>query len=248
MMIDELELELRKLPGVLAAGFTERDEVLFIQLHISGEADPSVTTQAARIAYRSSEIPVAVELIRWKDVQSLENASEDEGANNNRNGHNPIANLRTVDLAPEPDEEDVFEIAVHEEIDLTAEAQENELRVRLSAVLTFPDTDELEVHATLGGQRSVGRSEASHGLSGAVNATLDALHEFVTDLPYKTAWVREVTPAPGEGFVVAVALEGNEPMRYGIASGNSPLEAAARATLQALNRSLVRDFQSFVVD
>ena len=35
--LDDLELELRKLPGVHAAGFEERDDVLLIQLHAGTE-------------------------------------------------------------------------------------------------------------------------------------------------------------------------------------------------------------------
>ena len=32
--LDDLELELRKLPGVKAAGFDQRDDVLLVQLQI----------------------------------------------------------------------------------------------------------------------------------------------------------------------------------------------------------------------
>ena len=39
--LDDLELELRKLPGVRAAGFDERDDVLLVQLHVGGRAQPS---------------------------------------------------------------------------------------------------------------------------------------------------------------------------------------------------------------
>ena len=55
MNVDDLELELRKLPGVRAAGFTERDDVLLIQLQVSGETPPpNLPLQATRIAYRHS--------------------------------------------------------------------------------------------------------------------------------------------------------------------------------------------------
>ena len=40
MNVDDLELELRKLPGVRSAGFTERDDVLLIQLQVSGDTPP----------------------------------------------------------------------------------------------------------------------------------------------------------------------------------------------------------------
>ena len=69
MNVDDLELELRKLPGVRAAGFTERDDVLLIQLQVSGDDPPSnLPLQATRIAYRHSDKPVALEVVRWRVV------------------------------------------------------------------------------------------------------------------------------------------------------------------------------------
>ena len=69
MNVDDLELELRKLPGVRAAGFTERDDVLLIQLQVSGDNPPAnLPLQATRIAYRHSEKPVALEVVRWRVV------------------------------------------------------------------------------------------------------------------------------------------------------------------------------------
>ena len=65
--VDDLELELRKLPGVRTAGFTDRDDVLLIQLQVSGETRRSnLPLQATRIAYRHSEKPVALEVVRWR--------------------------------------------------------------------------------------------------------------------------------------------------------------------------------------
>jgi hypothetical protein len=113
-------------------------------------------------------------------------------------------------------------------------------RVRLLAVLTFPDTDELEVHLTLDGRRTIGRAAASRGLLAAVEATLDALRSFVPDLGYDPAWARTLETSTGEGFLVAAGLVGGEDNapRHGLASGSSAIEAAARACLQALNRSI----------
>ena len=34
-ILDDLELELRKLPGVRAAGFDQHEDVLFVQLHLA---------------------------------------------------------------------------------------------------------------------------------------------------------------------------------------------------------------------
>ena len=37
--LDDLELELRKLPGVKAAGFDEREDMLLVQLHLGDRID-----------------------------------------------------------------------------------------------------------------------------------------------------------------------------------------------------------------
>ena len=61
MNVNDLELELRKLPGVRAAGFTERDDVLLIQLQVSG-GQPAVEPAAAgRPASRT-----ATRISRWR--------------------------------------------------------------------------------------------------------------------------------------------------------------------------------------
>ena len=69
--LDDLELELRKLPGVRAAGFDERDDMLLVQLHVGDRSateatDVPVPVSAVRIAARHSDRPVAVEIVRWR--------------------------------------------------------------------------------------------------------------------------------------------------------------------------------------
>ena len=65
--LDDLELELRKLPGVRAAGFTDRDDMLVVQVQVSGDdPSPGLSQQAARIAYRHADKPVALEVVRWR--------------------------------------------------------------------------------------------------------------------------------------------------------------------------------------
>ena len=67
--LDDLELELRKLPGVHSAGFEERDDVLLIQLHAGPErSEQPLPVAATRIAARHSDRPVAVEVVRWRDA------------------------------------------------------------------------------------------------------------------------------------------------------------------------------------
>ncbi len=216
MKLDDLELELRKLPGVRAAGFTETDEMLLVQVQVTSAAPgASLAQQAARIAYRHADRPVALEIVRWRTPALPPPAPE------------PIA---PPPVAPAP----VVPVGVE---DLAAPGRFP--RVRLLAVLTFPDTDELEVHLTFAGRRVIGRATASATVTGAVRATLEGLAEFAPGLGASVGWAEDVPGHDGTGAaVVACGLRVGEQTVLGIASGGSRIEAAARATLHALNRSL----------
>lgn len=220
MTLDDLEIELRKLPGVRAAGFSERDDVLLVQLQVGDASEPGLPLRATRIAHRHSERPVAVELVRWRSMP---------------------ASATTPSPAPAPTTETPVVPGADTEptVDLTREPAER--RVRLLAVLTFPDTDELEVHLTLDGRRTIGRAAASRGLLGAVEATLDALRAFAPTLTLGPGWARPIDVSSNEPFLVACEVSaGAGAARHGIATGSSPIEAAARASLHALNRTLAR--------
>ncbi len=142
--IDDLELELRKLPGVRAAGFEDLDDMLLVQLHVadrverinrSERTDQPVPVSASRIAARHSDRPVAVEVVRWRTAPAIEPQPAPEPA-------------ATVDTStPE---------AASPEVAATEPAEP--ARTRLLAVLAFPDTDELEVHLVHDGKRTIGRA------------------------------------------------------------------------------------------
>jgi hypothetical protein len=255
MSLDDLELELRKLPGVRAAGFTERDDVLFVQVHMGSDAiDAAIPFQATRIAYRHSERPVAVELVRWKRAAAVAPApTTAPPPEETVTAPAPVgfqatapAEAPPAEAQDEPEADDVNQIpAEAEALGSDTASILVERRVRLLAVLTFPDTDELEVHLTLEGRRTIGRAAASRGLLGAVEATTDAVRAFVPELSFVPSWARTLEATPGQPFLVAVGLIGDEESeaRHGLAGGNSPIEAAARATLHALNRTLSIDLQ-----
>ena len=220
--LDDLELELRKLPGVRAAGFSERDDMLIVQVQVAGdEPTATLSQQAARIAYRHADKPVALEIVRWKIVQAPAAPTPVTS------GTAPAA------VVPVPATPPVNDASTD------ADAEAVHQRVRLLAVLTFPDTDELEVHLTFGGRRIIGREQASGGITAAAQATLQGLKSFAPDLDTKLSWANEITDPEGEGtFVVACSVELEAGPRLGISAGVSRIEAAARATLQSLNRSL----------
>lgn len=263
--LDDLELELRKLPGVRAVGFSDREDVLLVQIHIVPEQlEPGLALQATRIASRYSERQVAVELVRWRTLRVPQpGATSDEhlpasttplSATPSSATPLPAAaeSAPTIDLTA-PSESAAGEAAVPADEaaeqpqpapsvpDFVAEPQ-RERRARLLAVLTFPDTDELEVHLTLAGKRAIGRAPASRGLVGAVAATVDAVRVFVPDVGVSPSWARTLESASGEPFLVGVGLQETDAQtsRHGIATGSSPIEAAARASLHALNRTLSR--------
>ena len=128
-------------------------------------------------------------------------------------------------------------------------------RLRLLAVLSFPDTDEVEVHLVHGTRRAIGRAAASGGLVATASATLAAVTSLGVQHHMRAAWIEQVhsnsAAAAGESAgveVVTVALEATDGTGsdghdlYGVSSGASTVEAAARATLSALNRRLSAKF------
>ena len=219
LILDDLELELRKLPGVRAAGFDTRDDLLIVQLHVvpGAGSEGSLPVAATRIAARHADRPVAVEVVRWRDA--------------------PQSPLSRPDEAPAP-AAPVTPEAPAAETPGTAEATG---RMRLLAVLSFPDTDELEVHLILDGRRTIGRAPASRGLVAALDATLAAVKDFGFSLDPTPQWARGLE-STAEEALVAVALDegdgGN--VLYGVAAGATPIDAAARATLDAINRKTAR--------
>jgi hypothetical protein len=256
MNVDDLELELRKLPGVRSAGFTERDDVLLIQLQVSGDTPPpNLPLQATRIAYRHSEKPVALEVVRWR-VSALPRhtvaagGSPLEGALGSLAGIDPLpeemleANgAAEVDggVAPSANESSPEAAVAVAPAASEAPPAPREQRVRLLAVLTFPDTDELEVHLTFEGRRIIGRAVASNGILGVVEAMVDGLRVFAPRLEFAPSWARVLDDNGKDAHVVACELIApDDSRRLGIAAGASAIEAAARATLHALNRSIAK--------
>jgi hypothetical protein len=188
--VDRLELELRRLPGVVGVGFTEEEGVLVIHVQ--------------------AELPQGAAPLRRQIVQRAR---------------------ATVDRT--------LVVDLHE---LGAEAAEAERgRVKLLAVRVERFTQEMEVHLVHRGVHTVGRAAA--GSPGdAVDATLQALTGLGAVLPFKVE--AAAAPVDDESHqAVIVILEPEEEAggtRYGVARGDTIEEAAARATLHALNRYLSR--------
>ena len=67
MNVDELELALRGLRGVIAVGFTEAEGILIVELQAGAETYDELARDATILAARHATGPVAVELVRWGD-------------------------------------------------------------------------------------------------------------------------------------------------------------------------------------
>ena len=228
MTLDDLEFELRKLPGVRAAGFDDRGDVLMVQLHLAADRsttddhDIPLPVAATRIATRYSDRPVAVEVVRWRDAPDT---AEPE------NKVTPIG----PSLIP-------HEGPIGQADALIDSPTDDEQRPRLLAVLSFPDTDELEVHLVHNGRRTIGRSPASAGLVGAAHATVDAIRSLGVELNGLAQWAKQIDAVDAILVMAAVNVEseGDAHTFYGASAGTSPIDAAARATLDALKRQIAR--------
>lgn len=114
-------------------------------------------------------------------------------------------------------------------------------RIALLLVTTSSENDEIEVHLSFDDLRTIGRAATNRGLLGAIDATVEAISELTGSNDFHAEWARSLEPGAEHASLVAVGLTNSEgtDTRHGIAGGTSPIEAAARATLNALNRTAV---------
>jgi hypothetical protein len=70
--LDELEFELRKLPGIRWAAFSELGDRLLVQLHAIEDPTSDLALRATRLAAHHSDLPVAVEVVRWRHAPGPE--------------------------------------------------------------------------------------------------------------------------------------------------------------------------------
>ena len=163
--LDDLELELRKLPGVKSAGFDERDDMLLVQLHVGDRIDsPTIRCRstcaassraAHRRAHRGRDRPLAtIPAAGGRAARRRRPTSP-----HHRRCRRPVAPVLASRSHPSPSRARARRIRPGR-------------RARLLAVLAFPDTNELEVHLILDGRRTIGRAISTDGLIGAVQATL----------------------------------------------------------------------------
>lgn len=189
--LDSLELELRRISGVLGVGFTDEGESLVVHVlsDVAPAAAPELRRQVSLWVRANLDRPVVIE------VEDLE----------------PPAVVPTRG------------------------------RVRLEAVRVDGFSQSVDVHMVFGTRRAVGRAEAGSPRDAAA-ATMEALDRLGANLPFRidaaTATLRN---GPEHAVVVVLEPGAGAQKLYGVARGPSMEEAAARATLHALNRYLARD-------
>jgi hypothetical protein len=189
--LDDLEIELRRLPGVLSVGFSETEGLVIVELQAGPDAADELARDATLLAAEHLGDHTAVEIVRWGDGP------------------------------PGP----------------------NEARLRLVEVTTDPAAGELAVHLARGDERAVGRASSAHGLLGVVEATVFAVRTFLPDLTYLPGWARTIETTPDRRFIVVASVTDPEARSHlrAAAEGETPLDAAARATLATLNRTISRE-------
>jgi hypothetical protein len=65
--LDELEVELRRLPGVLAVSLVEADGLLFVEIQAGDEAHDGLARDVTVATREHTDQSVAVEVVRWGD-------------------------------------------------------------------------------------------------------------------------------------------------------------------------------------
>ena len=86
MSLDDLDVQLRRLPGVVAVGFIETDDLVLVEVQADADADDNLPRDATLLAVEHVDGPVAVEVVRWGDGGP----------------HQPEARLRLVELTTDP--------------------------------------------------------------------------------------------------------------------------------------------------
>lgn len=187
--LDELELALRRLTGVVAVGFVETDDLVIVEVQTGPDADDDLARDATLLAARHVGRPVAVEVVRWGDGGP----------------HTSDVRLRLVDVAADPAAGEVtVRLARGEEESLGRASTSGGLPAAVEATVvavraflpdlaylpgwartieTTPDRRFLVVASVtdpLTREHRRGAAEGATPIDGAVRATLAALNRSIS--------------------------------------------------------------------
>lgn len=212
-LFDQLELELRRLPGVTGVGLISDNEGLVVYVSAEGQAaDRSALRRTIAQQIRGLvDGPIAIEIDHvMAPVKSTARTTD-------------AADLEQEPSAPQGPE--------------PAEAARPP-RVRLADVEIEGYTSDVVVRLTHAGRQAVGRGEAGSPAD-AARATMRALNALGASVPFTVhAMSSPVGESDDQAVVVMLASNDEAGHRYGIARASTIEEAACRATLHALNRWL----------
>jgi hypothetical protein len=110
-------------------------------------------------------------------------------------------------------------------------------RVQLVLVLPSDGGASIEVHLARGTQKYAARAVAGDTAS-VGRAVLDALRGLGAHAPYELVGFHALPPEWGAGLLAVLRDTTTGDLRRGVATGRAPADAAARAVLDALNRTL----------
>jgi hypothetical protein len=221
--IDIFELELRKLDRVAGVGFSGGGEDLTVHLMVPEPDDvPIVGSQAEELARLYLDRTVSVVVLPLGPVPAPPPPP-------------PEVRLRAVEgegvVAPSGGR--VSSGALPGGGATAPTSAPTSRRAALLGVHLAPGGAEIEVHVGRAGEQAIGRGAAGQPAA-AAQATIDALGRLGWDIPFQVR--SAVRLALGIEGAVVVSLSGPGGGRMGIGQGAFPEEAAAKATLQALNR------------
>ncbi len=234
-----LELELRLLPGVVAV---EMSTPVVVVSSAPSESLPDDVLRAVRARLPQGSVQVLTISDAPSGVTPPTAPGVQSGVAVGTNG----ANGTNGDHAPHQDE-----TSGPHAISATAPrvgpgALRGGARVSLLGAHFDAARGTSEVSLALGPARGTGRASAGP-LAGGAQATLHALEALAIDVPFYLVSAERAHGVPGEPVVVVLAPKrpGDAETRgaverLGVATGDSDVEAASRATLGALNRHLAR--------
>jgi hypothetical protein len=187
--LDDLELQLRHLAGVVSVAFVETDDLVVIEVQAGPDADDDLPRDVTVLAAQHVRGPVAVEVVRWGDGGP----------------HTPETRLQLVDLTTDPsvgevtvrlargDEEATGRASTAGGLPAAVEATVVAVRAFLPelpylpgwarTVETTPDRRFLVVASVTDPLTRTHRRGAAEGatpLEGAVRATLAALNRTIS--------------------------------------------------------------------
>jgi len=211
--VDVAEVALRRLPGVHAVVVERDGDLMVVQVHADVDAPSDLARAAAHATAPLAETRLVVEVVR--DVGQLSPPEPVPTSTEPRVAEVEAPVARGVQRPPSADLPSVV------------------------AVRNDPENGEVEVHVRRDEVRTIGRAPMAQGLAGAVTATLEALEGVGFDHNLTLGWVRTIETTAERRFVVAVSLlhAGTRAPRHGLGAGASPIEGAARATLDAATRA-----------